>query len=132
MYKGYTPRRKSRYHKLGSNIKIGIISYTYPSRICYYIYKESNHFIADYNIKDNIRKFIAKLRKNKKNIVRLHGAIILLREKRRTNQVEKPRDLLALIITTRLLIKTYLISILQIILTQKSLLLLRNRKQDIP
>jgi hypothetical protein len=66
MRKGYASRRKSRYHKLSSNIKIRNISYTYLSRIYYYIYKESNYFIADYNIKDNIRKFIIKLRKNKK------------------------------------------------------------------
>jgi hypothetical protein len=57
---------------------------------------------------------------------------MFLKEKKRTNQVEKPRDLLVLIITTRLSIKTCLVLIFQIIPTQKSLLLLRNKKTRYP
>jgi hypothetical protein len=62
---GYILRRKSRYCKLNSNIKIRDISYTPLSSVCYYIYKETDYFTADYNIKNNIRKFIIKLREKK-------------------------------------------------------------------
>jgi hypothetical protein len=68
MYGGYTPRQKSRHYKLSFNIKIRNIFYILSFNICYIIYKEPNYFIADYNIKNNIRKFITKLQKN---IIRL-------------------------------------------------------------
>jgi hypothetical protein len=113
----YIFRRKSRYYKLGSDIKIRDIFYIFPSGICYYIYKEPGYFITDYNIKDNIRKFIENYKKKRKNIARLlYKASLLLRKRGKTNQIGKPADLLVLIIATRLLIKVCFISILQIIL----------------
>jgi hypothetical protein len=83
---GYSSRRKSRYRGSGSNIKIRDIYHIPPSSIYYYIYKETNHFIADNNIKNNIRKFIIKLRKKNSKIIIRNKLISKRKRKNKSNK----------------------------------------------